>query len=190
MTPAAFIQGYIADHEGGLSLDPADRGNWHHGVLVGSKYGVTGDVLALHRKVAAVTPQEMAALTLAEAVQIGVDLFFAAPQIDGLAWNRTTASILDMGWGAGPRQAIKLLQRLIAVADDGSIGLFTARAYVDYLHDRGEEWAARAYATARDAYYDAVIAARPGNAKYRNGWRNRTASFLPGTPWWAAWARA
>ena len=190
VTPAAFIQGYIRAHEGGLSLDPVDRGNWHRGQLVGSNFGVTGDVLALHRKVAGVTAAQMAALTLAEAVTIGVDLFYDAPRLDLLPWNRLTASVLDMGWGAGPKQAIKLLQRTIAVADDGQLGLYTARAFAEFLRDHGEEAAARFYGQARNAFYDQIIAARPGNAKYRNGWRNRTASFLPGTAWWAGWARA
>ena len=190
MTPAAFIQGYIQAHEGGLSLDPVDRGNWHHGQLVGSKYGVTGDVLALHRKVSSVTAAQMAALTLNEAVLIGVDLFYDAPQLDLLPWNRVTASVLDMGWGAGPKQAIKLLQRMLAVADDGQLGLYTVRADVEFLRDHGEEAAARFYGQARNAFYDQIIASRPSNGKYRNGWRNRTASFLPGTAWWSSWGRA
>lgn len=190
MTPAAFIKGYIQAHEGTLSLDPVDRGNWHRGTLIGSKFGVTGDVLALHRKLAGVTAAQMAALTLDEAIQIGVDLFFDAPGLDKLPWNRVTASVLDMGWGAGPGQAIQLLQRMIAVAEDGRTGLFTVRAFADYVHDHGEETAARFYGQARNAYYDRIIAARPSNARYRDGWRHRTASFLPGTSWWAGWARA
>ena len=187
VTPAAFISGYIQAHEGVLSMDPDDHGNWHHGMLVGSKFGVTGDVLALHRKVTGVTAHDMASLTLNEAVLIGVDLFYDAPQLDLLPWNRVTASVLDMGWGAGPKQAIMLLQRMIAVADDGAVGIFTVRTDVAYLREHGEDAAARAYGQARNDFYDRIIAARPSNAKYRNGWRARTASFLPGTAWWRSW---
>jgi len=32
MNPADFIRDYIETHEGGLSTDPDDTGNWHHGV--------------------------------------------------------------------------------------------------------------------------------------------------------------
>jgi len=188
MNPADFIRDYIETHEGGLSTDPDDTGNWHHGVLVGSKFGVTGDVLARHRGVTSVTPAQMAALTLDEAVQIGMDLFYTAPHFDALPWDQAIASVLDMGWGAGPGQAIRLLQRMIGANDDGQIGPYTARLYASYLAHHGVEAAARAYGAVRNAFYDSIIAIHPSHAKYRGGWRNRTASFLPGTPWWGRFA--
>jgi lysozyme family protein len=187
-----FIEGFITAHEGGLSMDPVDTGNWFYEkgqpkVLVGSKYGVTGAALAAYRGVNRITPEDMGKLTLDEAVKCGVKLYYDKPDFDLLSWNQVTASIMDMGWGAGPGQAIKLLQRMIAVADDGSIGGFTARAYDQFLHDHGLEEAAQRWAGIRNGFYDQIIVARPANAKYRNGWRNRTASFLPGTAWWKAW---
>lgn len=188
MTPADFIRDYIQTHEGGLSLNKGDTGNWHHGQLVGSKYGVTGDVLAKHRGVPAVTAADMAALTLDEAVRIGVDMFYKAPRFDLLPWDHCIASVLDMGWGAGPGQAIKLLQRIIGSGDDGQIGPMTVRAYVAYVAAKGEKAAAQAYGDARNAFYDKIIALHPTNAQFRNGWRNRTASFLPGTVWWGRFA--
>jgi lysozyme family protein len=184
MKPADFIRGYIQAHEGGLSVDRDDRGNWHHGALVGSKFGVTGDVLARYRGVPAVAAGDVVALTLDEAVSIGMDLFYKAPHFDLLLWDRSIASVVDMGWGAGPAQAMKLLQRIIGARDDGQVGPITARSYVTYVSAKGEEAAARAYAAARNAFYDNIIAIHPTNAKFRGGWRNRTASFLPGTAWW------
>lgn len=188
MKPVDFIRHYIETHEGGLSLDPDDHGNWHRGVLVGSKFGVTGDVLAKARKVARVTPADMAALTIDEAVNIGLTLFYDAPDFDILPWDQAVASVLDMGWGAGPGQAIKLLQRMIGANDDGDLGPFTARLYRSFVASHGIEETARAYGRVRNAFYDSIIAIHPTNAKYRNGWRNRTASFLPGTPWWRSFA--
>jgi lysozyme family protein len=93
-----------------------------------------------------------------------------------------------MAWGAGPKQAIKLLQRMIAAGDDGDIGPFTAKAYRDFLANHALVDVAARYAAARNAFYDLIIANRPSNAKYRNGWRNRTASFLPTSPWWTRFA--
>lgn len=188
MTPENFIRGYIQAHEGGLSLDKADTGNWHHGALVGSNYGVTGDVLARFRGVPAVTAADMAALTLDEAVRIGVQMFYQQPHFDLLPWNEVTASVLDMAWGAGPGQAAKLLQRMIGAVDDGQVGRGTASAYAAYLAKQPIEKVAATWGDVRNAFYDRIIAAHPTNAKYRNGWRNRTASFLPGTAWWRAWS--
>ena len=186
-TPEQFIEDYIRTHEGGMSVDPVDTGNWFKGKLVGSKFGVTGATLARFRGVQNITQQQMRELTLNEAVQVGVQLFYENPGFDLLPWNQVSASVLDMGWGAGPRQAIKLLQRMIGTGADGRIGQFTVAAFVDYLAQHGLEKSARDYGAVRNRFYDLIIARRPANRRYRNGWRNRTASFLPGTRFWRQW---
>jgi lysozyme family protein len=190
MDQKACVAAFIKEHEGGLSTDPTDTGNWLGGVCVGSKYGVTAAVLCKHRSVNTITPAQMAALDMDEAVTIGLDLFYREPRLNLLSWNQVTASVLDMGWGAGPRQSVKLLQRMVGAADDGEVGRYTARAYADYLDNHGLENSARAWGNVRNAFYDHIIAIRPKNARFRNGWRNRTASFLPGTTWWKRWAAA
>lgn len=194
-TIADFIGGFIDAHEGGLSMDRDDSGNWTSGTigvgnLVGSKYGVTAAALAEYRGVtaASITAPAMAALTRDEAVKVGVKLFYQKPGFDKLVMNRVTLSIIDFGWGAHPRQATKEIQRLIGVADDGVSGPATAAAYAAWIARLGEDAAAKAWAAARNAYYDLIIARKPVKAKYRKGWRNRTAHFLPGGAWWAEWA--
>lgn len=187
-----FIRGFIETHEGELSVDKDDTGNWFHEkgcppVLVGSKYGCTGAALAAHRNCTRITPLDMKELSLDEAVDIGVSLYYEKPHMDLLPWNQVTASVMDMGWGAGTAQAIKLLQRMITVADDGKIGQYTASAYAQFLDHHKLEETAEIWAGVRNAFYDRIIQARPINAKYRNGWRSRTASFLPDTRWWQAW---
>ncbi|MEO6217739.1 MAG: glycosyl hydrolase 108 family protein [Sphingomonas sp.] len=188
MKPADFIRDYIKTHEGGLSVDRDDTGNWHKGKLVGSKFGVTGDVLAKARGVAKVTYDEMVALTLDEAVSIGCRLFYAVPHFDLLPWDQAVASVIDMGWGAGPGQAIKLLQRMIGANDDGQLGPYTARLYRSYVANHGLEATANAYGAARNAFYDLIIHLHPSNAKFHDGWHNRSNSFLPGTAWWRRFA--
>ena len=201
MTPRAFASDFIFHWEDGgshdpartHSLDPVDNGNWSGGrqglgKLVGSNHGVTAAALAAHRNVsvAAITREAMHALTLDEAADIALALYFHAPRLDLLAWNRVTMSVVDMAWGAGPGQAVKLLQRLIGCADDGQCGPGTAAAYAAWIERHGETDAAELYANARIAFYDRIIAARPANARYRNGWRNRTNYYLPNRPdgWW------
>lgn len=183
ITPAELIRGFIGAHEGGLSLDPKDHGNHFEGQLIGSKYGVTGAALAAYRKrngiQTPVNKQTMAELTLEEAVDVGVQGYYAAPGFGQLPWNRVTMSVVDMGWGAGPRQAIKLLQRMIGATQDGDIGPATAAAYAAFLEEHGEEETARRYGAVRDRFYDAL-----NQPRFTKGWKNRTASFLPGTPWW------
>lgn len=193
MTPDAFFRDYIARWEGGLSLDPKDPGNYQlgargKGALVGSNHGVTPPALARHRGVSAssITKADMAALTIDEAADIAAEHYFRAPGFDRLPWNRVTASIVDMGWGAGPAQAVKLLQRMIGVADDGKLGPNTIAAYKLWLEcGPAAEWA-----MVRNAFYDRIIQADAEKAKYRNGWRNRTRYFTADDKegWFARWA--
>ena len=187
MQPREFVTGCIRDHEGGLSVDPDDTGNWYKGVCVGSKFGVTGGVLCQYRAVSALTPTQMADLELEEAVEIGLKMFYGGPGLDRLEWNQVVASVLDMGWGAGPKQAVKLLQRMVGCADDGEVGPYTAHAFADFLKNHGVSDTATMWGDVRNGFYDRIIRIRPTNAKYRKGWRNRTASFLPGTKWWKSW---
>lgn len=182
-----FIRHFIETYEGGLSMDTKDTGNWYRGVLCGSKFGVTAAALADYRNTPNITPKDIAALTIEEAIQVGLGLYYDRPGFDLCPWNPVTASWMDMGWGAGPGQATKLMQRMIGAGDDGVIGRYTVDAYEDYLVEWGLEQAAKNYAAVRLAFYEQIIKVRPSNAKYRNGWRNRTNGFLPGTPFWKEW---
>lgn len=189
MTREEFFRDYITTWEGGLSLDPDDAGNWFAArgcapVLTGSKYGVTAAALAAFRGCASVGAGDISALTLDEAVRLGKRLFYETPGIDLLPWDGLVASMVDFGWGAGPVQAIKLLQRLVAVADDGQVGAFTARAYAQFVASHGLEGAAGRWQATRDGYYRTIVARRPVNAKYLRGWTRRSAYFAPGTTWW------
>lgn len=183
ITPAELIRGFILAHEGGMSVDPKDNGNHFRGQLVGSKYGVTGAALQAYRDRHGinepVTRASMERLELDTAVQIGVESYYEAPGFATLPWNRVTMSVVDMGWGAGPRQAIKLLQRMVQVADDGQLGPQTVAAFTGYVGQHGEEATAKRFGQIRDAFYASL-----NQPRFLKGWKNRTASFLPGTKWW------
>lgn len=183
-TPGEFCADTLMAHEGGLSMDRTDRGNWFKGQLIGSKFGVTAAALASYRGTKTITAPQMAALTKDEAVQVALSDYYERPKIDDLEWNAVTASILDMGYNAGPKTAIKLMQRMIGVNGDGVIGQFTDRAFSEYLQDHGVEKTAQDYCAKRIDYYERIIARRPQNSKYRRGWQARARSFLPGTSWW------
>ncbi len=202
MTPRAFLAGTIKDHEGGLSMRPEDNGNWfdkasYHdgraqrrgvGTLVGSNCGVTAYALANYTHDDDIQPWEIAAITFDKAVDIGVAMFVTAPRFDLLKPSRVTLSIIDKGWGSGPRQATKMMQRIVGVNNvDGKVGPATAAAYASW-HDRlGEEAAARAWAAER-IRFDTSLTTNDGpndpDRIFLKGWNNRTNSFLPGTPWW------
>jgi len=195
MDPKTFCIDFIKNWEGKLSLDRDDAGNWSTGkkgvgTLIGSNYGVTAAALAKHRNVSVggISASAMANLTLDEAADIALSLYYYAPKLNLLPWNRVTASIFDAGWGMGPAQAIKLWQRLIGVADDGKIGPATAAASSAYRSKVSEEGAAAQWGIERILFYISISQPPSTNIKYLKGWTNRTRYFLPGGEWWARFA--
>ena len=202
MSPRQFMVGAIKAHEGVLSMNANDNGNWFDkarykaglpqkrglGTLVGSKYGVTAYALAAFTGDDDIQPWEMAALTFDTAVDIAEHVYVRAPRFDLLLPSRVTLSIIDKGWGSGPGQAAKLVQRMIGSNNiDGKVGPATAAAFATWHNRLGEEEAARRWAAER-IKFDTMLATNEGprdpDRVFLKGWINRTNSFLPGTVWW------
>lgn len=118
----AFAQ--TVDAEGGLSLDPEDKGNWTGGrkgagQLLGSKFGIS----------AATYPNlNIAGLTLDQARGIYLKDFWNLLNLDDLP-APLGAAVFDAAVNHGPGNAVRLLQRALRVAADGEIGPITIAAY-------------------------------------------------------------
>jgi lysozyme family protein len=204
-----FIDGFIRAHEGELSTHAADNGNWYDpsrylaskpqrrslGVDVGSKFGVTAYALVRYRvrkgmpldRALRVSLADMAAIDLATAIDIGIELYFKEPGFDTLPWNPVTAAIVDKGWGSGPGTAIDMLQEMVGASTAGGIGPETRAKYAAFLAKNGIELAAHLWCDkriAKDTYFATNEGPNDPDKIYINGWNNRSRSFLPGTPWW------
>jgi lysozyme family protein len=84
--------------------------------------------------------------------------------------------VAEFGWMSGHNAAITTLQRAInsvqgepGLKEDGQIGRFTLAA----LNKAKPELIATAMIAERRRFYVAIIARRPQNARFRNGWNNR-----------------
>lgn len=108
-------------HEGGYTDNKSDKGNWLNGVLVGTKYGVTGITLAAHRGVKSVTADQVRALTLAEATDIYRKSYWTQSGGDLLPVGIDYLNF-DTGVNSGPSRANKILQATVGVPADGIIG--------------------------------------------------------------------
>lgn len=198
-TPEEGFAHAIGTWEGGFQQFSEDAGNWVRlpdGTrrLIGTNLGVTPGALANHRGVepATITVQDMKALKVEEAVAIGMAHYYR------VGWERLDYSPavevwVDIGWGSGPRTAIKYMQRMIGVGDDGIIGGQTEKAWYDWLY-RGEAPSLDMHARAvkeiaqwRRNFYRRITEIRPANAKFLQGWLNRANHYLPGTEWWKEW---
>ena len=105
----------LMKHEGGYANNPADPGGetmWGVTKRVAREYGYTG---------------AMRQLPKATAQQIADKLYWQAIQGDKLdraiAWQ-----LVDAAYNHGNRNAVKMLQRAVGVADDGIIGNVTISA--------------------------------------------------------------
>lgn len=178
MDAKRFIRWYIETWEGGLSLNPKDHGNYWGGKLVGSKYGVTPATYSAWSG-KEISADVMKNITEDEAIQIGIDLFYHRSRIDLLPWNAVTASIMDKVWGSG-WAAIRLLQKMLRLPQDGVIGKNTIANYVQFIASNGEEKAATIWAKCREDYDHSLR-----QLTFERGWNNRTEGFLPNTKFWS-----
>ncbi|MDZ5453243.1 glycoside hydrolase family 108 protein [Labrys sp. ZIDIC5] len=107
--------------EGGYANHPRDPGG-------ATKYGITAATLGAARRLGRkATPDEVKRLTLAEAAGI-LDRQYAQP----LRYRELPAgldyALFDYAVNSGPAQAVKTLQRLLAVEADGILGVKTLEA--------------------------------------------------------------
>jgi lysozyme family protein len=158
------------------------------GRVIGTMRGVTPDVYAryLGCPVEDIDEDNMKALSLSEAINIGLEFYYEEPRFDKLPWGPITAILLDMGWGAGPATAVKILQRRLKCKIDGAVGPEFIAAYREWIKDVAK--AANDFADWKIAAYRADAASNPAQAKFLQGWINRANYFRPtNKAWWSKW---
>lgn len=165
---------------GGYQAWSSDRGNWHHGKLLATKYGIIPNRLASWRGVKRVTLSDMKNLTLEEARKIYRKDYYDKPKMHLLP-DAIESNVFDMGVNAGPSRAIKELQQVLTKAGfkcsvDGRIGPETVNQSFKAQKAMGA-YLNNAYCDERIGFYDAIIRSRPANAKFRRGWHRRANSF-------------
>lgn len=170
----------ILKHEGGFQNWAEDRGNYHHGKLLGTNYGITPNVLAAARGVKQVTLQDMKNLTRVEASRIYKKNYYEKPKINQLP-DAIEPVIFDAGVNSGPSRGIKILQQVLNKAGfpctvDGVIGHETIDQ-ANAAYEKMQNHLVNAICDERIAWYEQIIRTRPKNAKFRTGWHRRANSF-------------
>lgn len=180
-TPQQIVNDFISQWEGGLSLDTTDKGNYVNGKLIGSKYGVTGNALAIHRHIAPslVTREMMANLTKDEAVAIGVENYYHGYRVNLLPWGHIAAILLDFVWASGSN-GVKVFQRTLGVTPDGIIGRNTVAALTKELEEYSEVGFANKFIDHRISYIESLADFKT----YGGGWTRRITAMRPSTAWW------
>lgn len=194
-TPRDELARAIARWEGTWQAQPQDAGNYvtmpdGSRRLIGTMRGVTPAALAAHKGVPpyTITEADMRAITPEIAADIGETKYYRGTGLDMLAWGPATAALVDFGWGSGPGQAVKSMQRLCGATADGVVGPRTVEAYAKWVNGLGWEQATRAVKDMRIAFYDLIISRNPAWEMYRKGWHNRANWMTPeSAEWWGPW---
>lgn len=159
---------WLHDREGGLSMDPKDKGNWTGGEvgvgeLRGTKYGVSA---------AQFPTLDIVNLTLDQAQGIAKTQYWD-PWYGDQVPPMVALCVFDFAYNAGVHEAIIVLQRALGVEEDGNCGPVTRAAAhcrdprlivndftVERIHaytqmptfpTYGKQWIARANLTAQKA---------------------------------------
>ena len=107
----------LLGHEGGFTLDRADRGNWTGGAvgkgdLKGTKYGVSA---------AAFPGEDISNLTLDRAQHLYKIHYWGPAGCDALP-DGVRFDVFDMAVNAGVKRAVRTLQMAVGATQDGILG--------------------------------------------------------------------
>lgn len=164
------IEGVITDvlsREGGFIDDPLDRGS-------ATNRGITAATLGEYRRLGRpATVDEVRALTEAEARAIYRDRYVRAPGFDALP-DWLLPIVVDDAVLSGTKTAIKTLQRVVGVVDDGLLGPKTKAAVVM----KDPEATIRALVKARVLRFARIVENNPTQSRFIVGWCARALSFL------------
>ena len=156
---------HILRWEGGYVNDPDDLGG-------ATNKGITFKTYKLYRRRKGLpqpTIEELKALTDKEFTEILKTMYWDACRADGIISQSVANAIVDWAWHSGTITAIKEVQRVLGVKDDGVIGNITLSAINSWspLPLFGQ------IKQARIAYIERICTSRPANNKFRKGWHNR-----------------
>lgn len=159
----------IVASEGGLSMDPQDRGNWTSGVvgqgeLKGTKYGVSAMAYPF--------------LNIATLTKDAAQYYFEKDYWDKVQADHFHPAIafqlVDASYNHGRGNAIRMLQRAVDVADDGIIGPLT----LDSVNGEDTDDVLHLFNAERLVFYTKISTFN----RYGKGWVRRVAENMK----WAA----
>ena len=166
----------ILKNEGGYQDDPSDRGNYQQNEdssVVGTNRGITPYTYAafVGKKVEDVTVEDMKNVSEELAREIYEKEYYLRPKMYLIKDKALQENVFDMGVNAGPRNAVKILQRLVGATPDGYLGKNTAKKV------EKSDVTTNEYSDGRVGYYKDLIKNRPDNAHFLEGWINRADKY-------------
>jgi lysozyme family protein len=158
--PACY--NFTLDFEGGYVNDPDDPGGCTNmGITIGTLQAWRGPSVT-------VTCEDVQNLSEAEAFLIYAQNYWAPVMGSDLSVG-LNLQVWDWGVNSGPSRAIRYLQGMVGVAEDGVMGPDTLAASEKFVEKEGIEIAIDWYGAIRQDYYQSL----DGFGKYGDGWTRR-----------------
>ena len=162
----------VEDWEGGYQAIPQDSGNYNSlGELVGTNWGINAQVYESWIGYPP-TKNEMLNMSQAQAKQIDKDRFWDDIQGDNIVDQYVANIFFDCRVNHG-RKGTRLMQEVLGVGQDGIVGPITLGA-INGLDPAGLYLA---YKQRRINFYHEIVANKPSQSIFLNGWLNRINSF-------------
>ena len=171
------LLGEVLKIEGGYQETKEDRGNIIRpdGTILGTNYGITPQVYAEYKgtSVDNLQPEDIKNITEQEAREIYKDKFYNRTRIKDINDENLRANVFDMGLNAGPRNAVKIIQKLLGAKEDGILGPQTLKKLNSVGVDNN------VYSDKRLEYYKSITDSTPNE---QVSWARRANHFrTPGT---------
>lgn len=156
---------HILKFEGGFVNDPDDLGGATCKGITYKTYKLYKRRKGLHEP----TVEDLKNLSDEEFTEVLKTMYWDNCLGDRINSQSVANAIVDWAWNSGTVTAVKEVQRILGVEDDGIIGNITLSA----INSRSPLPLFGAIQTARKFYIERICISRPANKKYYKGWMNR-----------------
>ncbi len=163
----------LMQHEGGSKLTntKGDNGGW-------TKWGIT---LAVWLKAGSdedgdgdIDLEDLKLSDINDAERIAKKRFWDPLLGDSINSQSIAEFLFDWGYNAGPSVPVKKVQALVGAVVDGDMGPKT----IALINKQDAKTLFDKLKKSREAFYRAIVANNPTQAKFLRGWLNRNNSFI------------
>lgn len=161
MASASVLAPFIRKWEGGFAKHPADPGG-------ATKWGVTLNTYRMYYGMYR-TENDLKNMTEDQWNNIFIRGFWDRALATQIVSQSVANMLVDWGWNAGMKTAIKAIQRILGTTQDGIMGPIT----IGFINRAEPRDLFNKLYEARKNYYKDLILRRPSMAVFYKGWMNR-----------------
>lgn len=161
---------FILRWEGGYVNDPYDLGGE---TCMGVTFK-TYKVYCKKKRLPEPNVEQLKNLTKGEFTEILKTMYWDVCKADRIDSQSVANAIVDWAWNSGTATAIKRVQDIVGVQDDGIVGAVTLAA----INSRSPLPLFGEIKQARIAYIEEICRKRPANNRFKRGWLNRINSLI------------